>query len=306
MTRTTDLPFNYLLVLAQATTDGVTEEISDSADSLIDQVSESIPRIGIALTIIVVGYLASRLLRVAVRRVLAHRNGPSFSQVMSRLTSWIFLAFVTGAAIAITFPSVKPVDLLAGLGFFSVAVGFAFQDILENTLSGVLLLFREPFVSGDQILVDGNEGTVEGITIRETQIRQFDGRLLIVPNRDVYKNAIRVQTNRADRRVEFTVGVSYDADLGLARRTMVDALKNLASVRAAPQPQALLTTFNTSTMDFAVRFWVDSSQGDAVQATDEAIQAVKEALDREEIAMPADIVELSGLESLRSFLSDSE
>jgi len=306
LTRTTDLPFNYLLVLAQATTDGVTEEISDSADSLIDQVSESIPRIGIALTIIVVGYLASRLLRVAVRRVLAHRNGPSFSQVMSRLTSWIFLAFVTGAAIAITFPSVKPVDLLAGLGFFSVAVGFAFQDILENTLSGVLLLFREPFVSGDQILVDGNEGTVEGITIRETQIRQFDGRLLIVPNRDVYKNAIRVQTNRADRRVEFTVGVSYDADLGLARRTMVDALKNLASVRAAPQPQALLTTFNTSTMDFAVRFWVDSSQGDAVQATDEAIQAVKEALDREEIAMPADIVELSGLESLRSFLSDSE
>lgn len=93
-------------------------------------------------------------------------------------------------ATAVTFPSVKPVDLLAGLGFFSVAVGFAFQDILENTLAGVLLLFRQPFRSGDQIEVKEQSGTVEAITIRETQIRTFDGQLVLVPNRAVYKSVM--------------------------------------------------------------------------------------------------------------------
>jgi len=63
----------------------------------------------------------------------------------------LLLAVVVLLAMAVTFPSVKPVDVLAGLGFFSVAVGFAFQDILENTLAGVLLLFRQPFRSGDQV-----------------------------------------------------------------------------------------------------------------------------------------------------------
>ena len=89
-----------------------------------------------------------------------------------------------------------------GIALVIVAIGFAFQDSLENTLAGVLLLFRQPFRSGDQIEVDERSGTVEAITIRETRIKTFDGQLVLIPNRDVHKSVIRVQTHFELRRLE--------------------------------------------------------------------------------------------------------
>ena len=116
--------------------------------------------------------------------------------MISKLVSWIFVGLVVLIAVAVTFPSVKPVDLLAGLGFFSVAVGFAFQDILENTLAGSAAPVPPtvPFGRPDQVME--RSGTVAGITIRETQLMTFDGELVLIPNRDVYKNVIDVQHPR--------------------------------------------------------------------------------------------------------------
>jgi small-conductance mechanosensitive channel len=178
------------------------------------------------------------------------------------------------------------------LGFFSVAIGFAFQDILENTLSGVLLLFRQPFRSGDEIAVAGYEGTVEGITIRETRIRQYDGQLLLVPNRDVYKNVIRVQTSKTERLLTFVVGVAYDADLQSVRRVVLDALRDVDTVAAEPPPEALVQEFGGSAVEIGVRFWSNSHQLNAVRARDDAISAVKAALDAAGIDLPPAIVEL--------------
>ena len=132
--------------------------------------------------------------------------------MISKLASWVIVIVSVLLAVAVTFPSVKPVDLLAGLGFFSVAVGFAFQDILENTLAGVLLLFRQPFRSGDQINVVGQSGTVTEINIRETRITTFDGESVIIPNRDVYKNVILVHTHHDTHRLQFDIGIAYDND----------------------------------------------------------------------------------------------
>lgn len=129
--------------------------------------------------------------------MLLRRRTLRFARGLSEVGAWLFVVAVFLIAAAVTFRSVKPVDLLAGLGFFSVAVGFAFQDILENTLAGMLLLFRQPFRSGDQIDVVGTSGTVEEITIRETRINTYDGELVIIPNRDVYKNIITVHTHEA-------------------------------------------------------------------------------------------------------------
>src|SRR6056297_407102 len=176
------------------------EEISESAQSLWEQTTDAAPRVGVAVAIIFGGWVVGRGLRWLLHRRFTRTKTASFAVVMSKIASWIFVFLVVLVAIAITFPSVKPVDLLAGLGFFSVAVGFAFQDILENTLSGILLLFRQPFASGDEIAVDDHQGTVEGITIRETRLTTFTGELIVIPNRDVYKSAIIVQTHHRARR----------------------------------------------------------------------------------------------------------
>ena len=282
----------------------VTDEISDSANSFADGVADALPRIGVALAVTVVGYVVVRVARRLLYRNFRRRNTESFARVMSKLIGWLILGMIVLSAITITFPSVKPVDLLAGLGFFSVAVGFAFQDILENSLSGVLLLFRQPFRAGDQILVDGNEGTVEAITIRETRMRQYDGQLLVVPNRDVYKNAIRVQTDQPARRIEFTVGVAYEEDLDEVRLLIVDGLDAIPGLRSEPPPEALVRQLAPSTVDIDVRGWVDSRQHDSLVVLDAMIRATKRTLDEAGVELPCEIIALRATSSFRAAVHD--
>ncbi len=280
------------------------EEVSDGALRLWESFLEALPRIGIAITFVIAGYLLSRLVRSLLQRQLKRSHGDSFAQVMSKLASWtLFGAFALGA-MTVTFPSVKPVDLLAGLGFFSIAIGFAFQDILENTLSGVLLLFREPFTSGDQIEVEGVRGTVEGITIRETRIVTFDGQLVVIPNADVYKNAIKIRTANERRRDSFVVGVAYEEDLDAVCDRVVDALSQVEGVDSEKAPEALVSELGTSTVNIVARFWSDPNQHNVVTVRSDAIKAVKKALDEAGIEMPCDIVALQATDSFASALHD--
>ena len=139
----------------------------------MDAFLDALPRLATALAVLVVGWVAGAITRRLVRPQLRRRRAPSFSAVVSKLIGWAVGVAGTIVAVTIAFPSVQPVDVLAGLGVFSIAAGLAFQDILSNLLAGLLLIFRQPFVSGDQIAVGEHEGTVEEISIRETSIRTF-------------------------------------------------------------------------------------------------------------------------------------
>jgi small-conductance mechanosensitive channel len=284
--------------------EGTTEEVEEGALRLWESVLESLPRLGIALSFVAAGWLVSRGVRIALHRHLLRRSTTSFAQVMSKLGGWVVLTASVFVAIALTFPSVKPVDLLAGLGFFSVAVGFAFQDILENTLSGVLLLFRQPFRIGDAIAVgdDGEDadlrGIVQAITIRETRIVTFDGRLVVIPNRDVYKSALFVLDATELRRVGFTVGVAYDTDLAKARRLATEAVSQVEQVDTTREPEVLVTCLSGSTVDLEVRVWSRPRGRDLAHVRGRAAEATKVAFDEAGIEMPSPItaLETPGLE----------
>jgi small conductance mechanosensitive channel len=282
------------LIFAQ---DDPVSEVTDSATSMWRGFLEALPRIGIALLVLAVGWLVGRLLRRILKRMLVRGQTESFATVMSKIASWVVIGIAALLGITVAAPSIAPVDLLAGLGFFSVAIGFAFQDILENLLAGVLLLFREPFHAGDQVEVNGHLGTVEGITIRETRLRTFDGQRVLVPNADVYKNAIRVQTAFEERRLAFVVGVAYEADLTEARAAIEGALQDTEGVQADPPPEAFITELGAATINYQARFWCHSSQHDAMTVQDRAIEAVTVALDAAGIEMPSDIVALQATSS---------
>lgn len=277
-------------------------EIAATTSSMWETFTEALPRLGAAAAVIVIGYALSRAIRFLLHRVFVKNQTPSFARVMSKLIAWVFLFVIVLVAVAVTFPSVKPVDLLAGLGFFSVAVGFAFQDILENTLAGMLLLFRQPFESGDQIEVEGQKGTVLGITIRETQIKAYSGELIIIPNRDVYKSVIVVPTHFDQRRQEFVTGIAYENDAVEATREIVDALREVDGVDSDPAPVAFVDQLGVSTVDIAVLFWCDPRRFDSRSVRDHAIKAVKARLDSAGIEMPADIIALQATPSLRAAL----
>ena len=279
---------------------GVPDELTDSAQNLLDSLTRAVPRIGAALVILVVAWALARGLRWALRRYLARTQTPSFTTVMSKIAGWVVLTVGFLAAVTIVFPSVQPVDLLAGLGFFSLAIGFAFQDILENTLSGVLMPFHQPFRGGDQIEVQDRSGTVEAITIRETRIRTFDGQLILIPNRDVYKSAIRVQTHFEQRRMSFVVGIAYENDPAEAAEVITAALVETDGVVDDPAPEALIENLGVSTIDLSARFWCDARQHESLLVLHRAIDAVKRALDEAGIEMPAEIVALQATPSFRA------
>lgn len=272
-------------------------QTTQAVDRMLEGLVNALPRIGAGLLIFLVFYLIARLVRGPVERKLAAKRSKSFGRVFSSITAssitiiGFLLAMVTAA------PSVEVGTLLGGLGLLGVAAGFAFQDILSNLLSGILLLLRDPFRSGDQIAVNGVQGTVQLITIRETQIRTFDGRLVYVPNADVYQNAIEVQTSQPYVRTSVIVGVDYAADLAVARATALEVLAGIDGIRDEPAPQAYYTEFAASSINLDLRYWTGSQQAEIRRVQDQVVEHIKAAYDEAGISIPFGIVTLDANEN---------
>ena len=134
----------------------------------------------------------------------------NFGDLLGAFTRYLIM--IGGVAIALTImaPNLSPANLIAGIGVSSVAIGFAFQDILQNWLAGILILLRQPFEIGDQIIVNNYEGTVEKIKTRATIITTYDGQRVVIPNNTVYNNSVVVKTAHKYIRSQYDVGVGYD------------------------------------------------------------------------------------------------
>lgn len=190
-------------------------------------------------------------------------------------------------ATTIALPTVTPGRALTALGLGSVAIGFAFKDVFENFLAGILLLIREPFRLGDFIEVDDIEGKVDQITIRDTHIRQTDGELVVMPNAMIFKNPIHVLTNSDLRRTAIICGVSYDTDVDHARDVITAAVRDVDSVRDdVKDVQIFAKAFGESSIDFEVAWWTGSRPFDIRQSRDQVVAAVKRALDEADIEIP--------------------
>jgi small conductance mechanosensitive channel len=243
-----------------------------------------LPNFGIALLVFAAFYAGSWVTHRAVRGVFHRRHRVDLGDLLGGFVRWgiIGLGFLVVATIV--FPSIKPSDALATLGIGSVAIGFAFKDILQNWFAGLLILIRQPFRRGDQIVVSGFEGTVEHIEARATLIKTYDGRRVVIPNSDVYTRAVTVNTAFPKRRTEYEVGIGYGDDIETATRVMLDALSGLATVEAEPAPEIIPWALDGSSVNLKVRWWTDARK--VVQARGEVIAALKTALVEAGIDLP--------------------
>ncbi|MEM6475941.1 MAG: mechanosensitive ion channel family protein, partial [Pseudomonadota bacterium] len=184
------------------------------------------------------------------------------------------------------FPNFSPSGLLAGLGIGAVAIGFAFQDFFENFLAGVMIMLRDKMQIGDAIKTGDIHGKVEFISLRETHIRSFSGELHVVPNSMLFKDAVEVITDQDERRFEVVIGVAYDTDLDVADDVIRKAVAGAEFVNSDKDIQVLADTFNSSSVDFLVRWWAASSGTEAVMNRDKVIRAIKRGLDEANIEIP--------------------
>lgn len=229
------------------------------------------------------GRLVKRALLAAGRRT---RLDLTLADLLGRIASAVTAIFGLFVAAVIIFPTFRPGDLIAGLGITSVAIGFAFKDVLQNFFAGILILWRRPFVVGDQILALGYEGTVEEINVRSTRLKTYDGERAVLPNGDVYTSAVLVRTAYDKRRVRFTVGVGYPDSIEDARATLHRVLEETEGVLKEPGPWVYVAELAPSSVNFDVYFWVESPQANVLKVRDRVATNVKLALDEAGIDMP--------------------
>ena len=247
----------------------------------------ALPSLVIALLVLAITFFAARLAAKiagsAVNRVHIRQSLKELVETLARLGVWIVGLLV---ATSIVVPGFTPAGAIAGLGIGALAIGFAFQDIFQNFLAGVLIMLRNKMRIGDVIECEGVTGRVEHITLRESHIRQLSGELTIMPNSMLFKCPVQILTDEDERRNELVVGVAYDTDLEQAMDVMRNAIADLASSNVDKGINIYAQEFSASSIDFVVQWWAKSAPRDLREAKSEAILAIKRAFDAAGIEIP--------------------
>jgi small conductance mechanosensitive channel len=244
-----------------------------------------------ALLILGVTWIAARSVRRVGLLWAEQTEGDRSTEILiGRLCYGV--VWVIGNVVALGVLGLDFATLLGTLGLTSVAIGFSLKDVLSNYISGVILLAARPFRISDQIVIGDYEGTVVQIQLRATTMRTYDGRLVYIPNQEVFQRSITNNTASPVRRSDVIVGVDYDADLSRVRQIIAEALMQVEGLELDPPPLVLVQELAASTVNLKVRFWVNSRQQSFLQVTSTVTQVIKEQLQAAHIEMPTDIYTL--------------
>jgi small conductance mechanosensitive channel len=262
----------------------VWQKLDDWTNQLILIIPNLVAALIVAALFVLLAFAAAAVVRHltmrAGRRDLAHMLG-SFVFWASMLLG--FLVVIT-----IALPSLRAADMFASLGIGSVALGFAFKDLLQNWIAGFFLLIRRPFHRGDQIKVGDIEGTVQAVETRATLVRTYSGRLVIIPNSEVYTKAVTVNTAYENRRIEILVPVGLEVDLEQAMRVFHEAVLGVNDVLEEPPPDVLPWEFSQNNVNIRVRWWTKPQRTYEVRTRAAVMLAIKGASEKARIALPAD------------------
>ena len=249
-----------------------------SVDRLLDAFLAMLPLLAMALVVFVLLLYLARGLRFVAEKALARSSNRGAATAIGRLLYVAMVALAILIAVTIAFPSMTPGRLISVLGVGGIAIGFAFKDIFQNLLAGILLLWRHPFRVGDEITTGEFTGTVEAIEARATFIRTYDGRRVIIPNGDVYTKPVIVISAYDMLRSEYDVGIGYGDDLARAKAIALDAIKAVDGVLANPAPDVLVWELGESSKNIRLRWWTKPARGDVLRIRDAVLKQVAEAI----------------------------
>jgi len=257
-------------------------------DELLRSFWAAMPGILLALFVFVVFYIFARAIGWAIRRTTERRGrGRNLGIVVGRLGQGAVLLVGLLVALSVALPTFQPGDVVQLLGIGSVAIGFAFRDILQNFLAGILLLLTQPFKIGDQIIAGDHEGTVEDIQTRATFIMTYDGRRIVIPNATLFTEKVIVNTAFEQRRMEYDFGIGYGDNVEAAKEVILEAIRGAGEVSAEPPPEVLVMELGPSSVQLRARWWIrPPRRADALDARDRVLQAVKQQLDKHGIDLP--------------------
>jgi small conductance mechanosensitive channel len=246
-----------------------------------------------SLIVAVIVFFLFYALSLVVSRVIlrtTHKYRPNLGVVFARLAgaATILLGFLV--AFSVVAPSFQAADLIKILGISGVAIGFAFQNILQNFVAGLLLLWAEPFRVGDEIKLDNYEGTVEEIQARATIIQTYDGRRVVIPNADLFTRSVVVNRAFAVRRWEYDLKIKGIWDLVELKALIIDTVSKAPGVLSNPSPEVLVMDLgdaDSSAVTVRVLWWTKGSrQHQMLTSYDSVLTAIRQTLSHS--AVPQD------------------
>jgi len=254
-----------------------------------------LPKIVFAIIVLLIAiYIGRRVKRIAQKRMSKRTDDPLLAKFIAKVFQWGII--LVGLALAMHFVGLGGIarGLLTGAGITGVVLGFAFRDIGENFLAGVLLAFNRPFDVGDTVESDTIKGVVKTLDLRNTHIRSFDGKDIYIPNAMILKNPLLNYTRDGLLRFDFVVGIDQEDDADKARTLILDKINELDGLLKDPAPVVAVEELAKSTVNLRVYYWMNlfEFKGSALDLKTTAITQTKEILINEGFTLPADIQEL--------------
>ncbi len=260
----------------------------DKIQGMINGFIVLLPNIVLALIVFAIFFFVARTIKKVVKRLTRNRRqARNLGMVLGRLAQGTTILVGLFVALSIVIPTFKAGDLIQLLGISGVAIGFAFRDILQNFLAGILILLTEPFQIDDQIVFKNFEGTVENIETRATTIRTYDGRRIVIPNSELFTNSVTVNTAFDNRRLQYDVGIGYGDDIDRAKQLIIEAMHSVNEVLKDPAPDVLVMDLAESTVNIRARWWINPPRrADDLTSRDRVLSAIKKKLTENGIDLP--------------------
>ena len=269
-------------------------EAYSAIDSIVESFWQRTPYLIIAVIVLVVFWVLSKLFKLFIAKTLSNRSytRQNLVLVLNRVGSTFIIFMGILIALVIAVPGFTPGQLLSALGVSSIAIGFAFKDIFQNMLSGILILLGEPFRIGDTIVVNNMEGTVEDIQVRATFLRSADGRRLVIPNATVYTSAITVNTAYSHRRCDFSVGIGYEDDVQHAKSVILNILDRDQTILSQPGFSVNVSQLGDFSVKLSVTWWINTQETSTSASISQTQEAVVRAFHAADISIPYPVQEV--------------
>lgn len=245
------------------------------------------PLIAIGVLLFVVMMFVARLASNLVNRALSGATHSRLARSVARKIAFAAVAFLGFYLfLRVSGWSSLATTVLGGSGVIGLILGFAFRDIAENFLASILISMQQPFQIGDTIEVDDRVGVVQKVTARGTVLLAYNGDFIQIPNATVYKSTIRNLTANRKTRLEFTVGVGYDADIRVTQDLIRDVLQSHSAVLSDPEPLVLVDDLGSAAIRYRVLFWIDVQQHSMLKVRSAVMRVVVSALSAAGVPLP--------------------
>jgi small-conductance mechanosensitive channel len=268
--------------------DKITNLINDKLYSWSEALIKLLPNIVLAAVVMVIGlYIAKFIRKIMSKLVDKISKNITLNNLFSTIVYFSFIGIVLFTVLTILNLDKAVTSILAGAGILGLALAFAFQDIAANFMSGIFISFRKPLKVGDIVQIKEYMGKVIEINLRDTLVETFQGKTVIIPNKEVFQNPIENYTILQKRRFDLSVGVSYGDDLEKVRQITIDAVSSIEELSKEDPVNVFFVAFGDSSVNLSVRMWINTPEQSVYNKVgSEAIIRIKKAYDANDIMIP--------------------